>query len=336
MLFIFIAVFLFLSLKNKTTADMLFDELIAALNNQFGFTYDLDPTSKFVFSRATPNYNVYAANKSSNGGHGLLLERNGKTLEIKFDSVDIYPSVLPSIPADSTPTPSPKAEEGKTLLEKTVDDLTSQVNDLGENIEDISEKIAEVEQGISEISSKGKLIPFERGQKVIFEDIVYGLDLDYSLNEGGITQEIKLKNRNNIYNIYTFTLYYPGLIFKDVGNGVWYFQDRDNNNFFRIPKAWATDAKGDFTNDVGISVKAKILATEVKIHVPRDWLEAQQRAFPIIIHTAYEIVPNLRDGNSKPLSADASPTPIDISPTESASVSPTLEILEPSEDSPIP
>jgi len=334
---------LFYIAKNKTTAEILIDEFVDALKSKLGFEYSSDPLADFVFSQVTPNYNAFAADKKQAGTHRLMLERDGAKVEIKFQSAELYPKISDSTKSVSSAGQTDATDSaGTNPLEQTLDNINAQIDEIGSSLQNISKKITEIQQDISEISSKGKMVAEDGERKVLFQDIVYGTDLDYMLSEGGIQQQIILKNRENLNNRFNFSLNHRDLSYEDVGEGVWYFSNKENK-VMRIPKAYAIDADGKFTNDVDIRVKTTLLVTIMTVVVPKEWLEEAGRAYPVKIHTAFEIVPNLRDGKAKPIeivtpgitntsvipsitgSEKILPSTVEILPTETATISPTPE-----------
>lgn len=97
----------------------------------------------------------------------------------------------------------------------------------------------------------------------------------------------------------TFELNTWGLTFKDVGKGVWYFYNSNNEAIFRIPKGYAIDAAGLFTNDVSVNVfnqqeggATKTLAQ--LIIGDKNWLTSPTRVLPITSQLVLEVIPEKR------------------------------------------
>src|SRR3989344_1621432 len=308
--------------KNKTTAEILIDEFVAALKSQLGFDYNADPLSDYVFSKNTPNYNAYAADKKLSGIHRMLLERDGIKMEIKFKSAEVSSQIQNQTNPDLAAVESTTGAAVKSNpIQSTIDELNSQLEEISTGLEDISQKISDIQQDVSEISSKAKMVPENNERKILYQDIVYGTDIIYGLGEEGIKQEIILKNKENLNNIFNFSLNIPDMSYKDVGRGVWYFSNKENK-IMRIPKAYAIDSNGKFTNEVDIRVKTTLLVTIMTVNVPLDWLQDKDRAYPVKVWTAFEIVPSLRDGTSKPID---SAKPIDATNPITNQISPITE-----------
>lgn len=309
-------------INNRVFADTLLEQFITALKDKMGFEYDLDPNSAFVFKKITPNYNAYSGDKQSNGSNRIFLERNGLFIEVKFASAEIYKDVQsPTILAPSQSTSSGSASLAKNnTAQSLLNSINLQIQAINSNINDITQKIVEIEKEVSSITSKGKMIAGERGLKVAFENLVYGTDVQYSLTEAGISQEIVIRLANKLKNYFTFSILMPDFTYKDVGKGVYYFFDKNGDKIMRVPKAWATDSNNTFTNDVEIKIETYLLVHQMTVKVPLSWLEDPKRVFPVTIHTAFEITPELRDGKSAPYRA---PKDILFNASESAVLSAT-------------
>jgi hypothetical protein len=168
--------------------------------------------------------------------------------------------------------------------------------------QEINKDILSAIQEVNDVLSKAKLEEDEKERKVVFSSITSGIDMVYRLNENGIQQEISIANPGTHMNIFTFALNTHGLTYKDTGHGVWYFSDR-TGYVMRFPKAWATDENGTFTNDVVTTISKQNGKDVVTITVSPSWLADTSRSYPVTIHSALEVVPELRDGH--PGAADA-------------------------------
>lgn len=294
---ILILLLLIIAGKNKSTAEILIDEFVEAFKGKLGFEYSSDPLSDYVFSKDTPNYNAFAADKKLEGSHRIMLERNGVIMEVKFKSAGFTSKNISGQSDDLNN--SSESSKLNNPIQKTIDNLNSELEEITTGLQDISQKITDLEQSVSEVVSKGKIVPENNERIVVFEDAVFGTDLNYRLKEEGIEQKIILKDSKKINNVFRFILNIPDFSYEDAGKGVWYFKN-NSNNIMRIPKAYATDGDGKFTNDVEIEVKTTLLVTIMTVKVPHEWLEEKARVYPVTIRTAFEIVPSLRDGTSKP------------------------------------
>jgi len=118
-----------------------------------------------------------------------------------------------------------------------------------------------------------------------------------------IEEKIILENPEAIQkaaeSVFVFELNTHGLTFKDVGGGVWYFYDQNGEAIFRIPKSYAVDDKGNFTNDVSTEVSeqenSSTTKTTVRLSIDDEsWLISPLRALPITTKLVLEVVPEKR------------------------------------------
>jgi len=114
-----------------------------------------------------------------------------------------------------------------------------------------------------------------------------------------IEEEIVLKTPEQVQraadNGFSFELNIANLTFRDMGGGVWYFY-KDREPIFRIPKSYAQDAKGRFTNDVTLRVEKKEEGKAVAYLTfdDKDWLTSPERTLPIVTKLSLEVVPEKR------------------------------------------
>jgi hypothetical protein len=151
---------------------------------------------------------------------------------------------------------------------------------------------------VSEIVSKAKLVEEIMERKVVFSGITSGVDMAYRLDEGGVEQQIVIGSAESMKNEFTFGLSAPSLTYKDIGNGVWYFFDASGSAVFRLPKGWATDGNNAFTNDVTQQIREVNGKLQLILTVPLSWLTAKERVYPIVVHSALEVIPEKRVGST--------------------------------------
>lgn len=356
LLFIFITIWI----ARPAFAQGFLGQMLEIFKEKIGFSYSSDST-KFIFSKDTPNYRSFAGSVDPIGGHRIMLERDGTSIELSFLSaknagdqssnpspdtitsvsdvqqmtLDTAESILLRLSSASAQGRTPVApSQSATPDERAIivnaesvlnslsppqtpsasPTLTSEAKDFSLllriksfKIDQLSlavdRKLEDISKDVSTVVSQAQLVDEPTERKVTFHNINKGLDLDYRLNERGIRQQIILQNKDQIYTIYQFNLESTGLIYKDVGHGVWYFNTLSGNNIMRIPKAWATDADGKHTNDVEVSIEVvKNIGKVLTVTVSSDWLSSPERIFPIIVETAIEVVPEIRKNQTIPSS----------------------------------
>jgi len=99
-------------------------------------------------------------------------------------------------------------------------------------------------------------------------------------------------------NEFTFGLSAPSLTYKDIGNGVWYLFDASGSAVFRLPKGWVTDGNNVFTNDVTQQIQEVNGKLQLTLTAPLSWLTAKERVYPIVVHSALEVIPERRVGSA--------------------------------------
>ncbi len=162
---------------------------------------------------------------------------------------------------------------------------------------DVDLKLADIKKNVSSLVSHAALVE-EPGERVVrFDGITRGLTIDYRLVESGIRQQIVVTGADNPYTTFRFGIVKHGLIPEPLGGGVWYFRTLKNERIMRVPKAWASDASGKFTNSVEIKIgRVRDLGEVMTVIVSPEWLTAPERVYPVIVETALEIVPEIRHG----------------------------------------
>lgn len=185
---------------------------------------------------------------------------------------------------------------------------------------DVDVKLAEVAHEVSSIVSQATLIEEPGERKVSFVNIAPEVTMDYRLNEAGIRQQIILNSVKKAYSVFTFKLNISGLSYTEKGKGVWYFADAKNRSIMRVPKGWAKDSLGTFTNDVDIVLaKEKDVGDVYRVLVPEQWLNAPERVFPVIVETGIEIVPEMRQGAATITPTDSVAPTVTAAPVASTS-----------------
>jgi hypothetical protein len=179
---------------------------------------------------------------------------------------------------------------------------------------DIDVKMATISRELNSMVSKARLVEEPRERKVSFSDPSLGITMDYRLSEGGINQDIIVKQQTQASTTFRYALDTHGLTYENIGHGVWYFSKPGDRPLMRIPKGWAEDAAGDLTNDVDITLTKVNGVHVMTIHVPVTWITDPTRSFPVTIHTSLEIVPELRNTQSENTHTSLQPT-IQSTPT---------------------
>ena len=109
-----------------------------------------------------------------------------------------------------------------------------------------------------QVMSQSEIINDESGQKLIFKEYIRGVDLEYTLSEGKIKENILVHDRTSestikfILKIHNLTM---GL---DAGGQTLNFKSEDDNEvIFRIPAPSMSDAKGIVSEEVYYDIAEK-------------------------------------------------------------------------------
>lgn len=285
--------------------------------NKKGFDLNEEANPEFIYTKKTPNYQASAGSTLENRKHRIKLTSHGQSLEFGY----LKSARVTSKPSQPEPTATPILPNGSTLdeLDPAQQEILNQLNEelsgLKTDIASVSTKVAtlaaETEEVIFETRNvliEPKLLEENDERRVVFENIEPGIDLVYRLNEGGIKEEIVIKERpaaDNLINKFIFELADTNLSFRQSESGIWSFYDSTDKPIFRIPKAWAKDNSGAFTNDVETAVTTSAEGkTTLSLLTPATWLLDPNRIYPVLIDPTVEIVPELREGYQTSISAE--------------------------------
>jgi hypothetical protein len=312
-------------LSRQAHAEDFIGSIVESLKEKLGFSYLVNSSLPYIFSKDTPNYRAFAGDRATGGDHSIMIEKNGVKIGLAFLSaspmVKLTPTVTPSIIPENTqessssagafsnPTATDSAnpttdsgalsanasaavKEQKELLNQ----IEQGIKNINTGLTDLSEKIDTLKQDVNRIVSKAKLVEGKKERKVSFDDILIDIDMVYRLNESGISQEINLKNKDKIQNSFIFSLSPDDLSYRNLGHDIWYFYDETNFAVIRIPKSYAKDAKGNITSNVSVKIEKINKKNQLIIAVPPEWLESTERVYPVKIYSALEIIPEKRTG----------------------------------------
>lgn len=244
-----------------------------------GFDYWDNPSADYLYQKETENYTAYAVNRKS-GAHAMRLSAGEFSFEYALAGIHNASSsgekIEQSIPSN---------DEARQVLDR--------IQSLIQSIEKHSDEIDQMLTGglyMPPQVTAARLVDTPSERSVMYEHIAPGMDIRYRLDEGGIKEEIFLHDASHIYTSFVYSYDAHGLSVESVGSGVWYFSDTAADSVFRIPKGWAKDAAGAFTNDVTIDVRDSVLV----MHINEQWVSSEDRVFPIVIDSSIEIVPEKR------------------------------------------
>ena len=252
-----------------------------------GFTFLNNASSDFLYYKETENYTAYAGSKLAGSGHMLRLSVGKYILDyalLDASSVSLGSDIsVASVSAtsDAQVDPARQALARINALNEAIDSHQAEITTLLEEALNNSTAVA---------VDPPQLIDLPQQRIVVYQNIREGLDIKYYLNEGGIKEEMILHNPDKLYHVFVYSYDAHGLTSKNMGGGVWYFYNSNNTPIFRIPKGWAKDAAGAFTNDVDVVVDQGI----IRVKVNEQWLYSNDRVFPIVVDPSIEVIPEKR------------------------------------------
>lgn len=146
---------------------------------------------------------------------------------------------------------------------------------------------------------------------VVYEDILYGVDLEYVLIANSIKENIIVKETSDRY-CYTFSLELNGLAAFLENNAIYLYDTETEGIIYEIPQPYMYDAVGEVSTEVTYSLideqngkYSLILAAD------ETWLNSEDRTFPVIIDPilldvgqnadtyVYSAAPNTNYGSSQ-------------------------------------
>lgn len=133
--------------------------------------------------------------------------------------------------------------------------------------------------------SQAEMVYNENGQKLIFKEYSRGIDLEYTLSEGGIKENILVHDRTS-ESVIKFILQTKNLTMElEAGGQVLTFKSEDDNNtVFRIPAPSMSDAKGVGSEEVCYDITEKSKDTyELQVVADSAWLNEPSRTYPVSI-----------------------------------------------------
>ena len=119
--------------------------------------------------------------------------------------------------------------------------------------------------------------------RVIYEDILSGVDIEYILEANDIKENIIIKDMTDTYS-YTFEVKLNGLEAKLDNNSVAIYDVSTGKEFYRIPAPFMYDAMGEMSTDVHYDLTETDNGKyELQVVADEQWINANDRVFPVVI-----------------------------------------------------
>lgn len=123
--------------------------------------------------------------------------------------------------------------------------------------------------------------------KVLYEDVLPGVDLEYIVDPGSVKENIIVKEKASSYS-YVFTLNLDGLypVMQGCGSIILYDMETDTEAYL-IPAPFMYDALGNMSEDVYYTLSESENTYTLTVTANTDWINAQDRSFPVTIDPTY-------------------------------------------------
>ena len=124
--------------------------------------------------------------------------------------------------------------------------------------------------------------------RILYADILSGVDLEYIVNSGSIKENIIVKERKNEYS-YTFEIALNNLSATLGEDGNVYLESADGNTAYVMPAPFVFDAEGNIASKdeayytLSDSGNGKYSLT---VTVDAAWMNAEERSFPVTVDPA--------------------------------------------------
>ena len=125
--------------------------------------------------------------------------------------------------------------------------------------------------------------------KILYADILDGIDLEYVVETGHIKENITIKEKSSDYS-YTFTVQLNNLTAELTQDGSVHICDPDSDELvYIIPKGFMVDANGAYSDAVTYSITDNGNGTyTMTVMANSSWINDCERAFPITIDPTIE------------------------------------------------
>lgn len=125
--------------------------------------------------------------------------------------------------------------------------------------------------------------------KILYADILNGIDLEYVVETGHIKENITIKEKSSDYS-YTFTVQLNNLTAELTQDGSVHICDPDSDELvYIIPKGFMVDANGAYSDAVTYSITDNGNGTyTMTVMANSSWINDCERAFPITIDPTIE------------------------------------------------
>lgn len=143
-----------------------------------------------------------------------------------------------------------------------------------------------------EASAKRSVHEYELFGKnyISYENVLNGTDLIYEMLNGCLKEYVLLKDQT-APSEYTFIFEAPELAARESENGTVEFINVSNETVFELGALFAVDSNGEYTDALEYTVRetGKEGRYEITVSVSKDYLNATERAFPVLVDPSVNI-----------------------------------------------
>jgi len=124
--------------------------------------------------------------------------------------------------------------------------------------------------------------------KILFKNLAPGAELEYTVCRKGVKENIVLHDKNAACR-YSFAIDCENVVpeYQEGKNSIVFYSQETGEKVFVIPAPYMVDAKGAISRDVILELKTGKKGTKVQTHITisadPEWLESDDRVFPIKI-----------------------------------------------------
>ena len=159
----------------------------------------------------------------------------------------------------------------------------------------VSGQVTNIQTEFSEDATKlQKLMTLDKlSSKILYPDILDGVDLEYVVNSGNIKENIIVKDRADAYS-FTFEVKLNNLVAELCEDGSIVITDPDTEeSVYTIPKGYMYDAAGEHSDAVTYTLTSGGNGKySLTVTADAEWIDAEGRAFPVTVDPPINATPD--------------------------------------------
>ncbi len=129
-----------------------------------------------------------------------------------------------------------------------------------------------------------------------YADVYSGADLRYDTTAGILKESVIIKNRQNGNRTYRYNITADGLELRLESDGrVEFYEPSSAEPVFTMPAPLMFDAKEEYSYDIDVKLKQKKGAYELSYTPDKDWLNDQERIYPVTLDPSIVVNSGVED-----------------------------------------